>query len=210
MLVNFDFDGVIADTFTHLLDICIAAQANVGEGRPPVAGDLQTLENLTFEGLAQRLDIPDKAIPVFVETAFALQNGLPGKVRFFDGMKELLRHIHHNAEIAIISSSRADVVRGYLEDHGVADIISSVSGGEEGRSKEASLLANMERFSVQPEQTCMVGDAISDIRQGRQAGVKTIAVDWGFHARQLLEKESPDFLADSPRQLLRILHDMIL
>lgn len=210
MLINFDFDGVIADTFSHLLDLCITAQARVGEGRPPVADDLHTLENLTFEGLAHRLEIPDRAIPRFLETTFDLQSSLPGKVLFFDGMVDLLRRIHRHSDIAIITSSRAEVVRGYLHDHDVAGIVSSISGGEDRRSKAASIGANMERFSVSPRQTCMVGDAVSDIRQGKQAGVKTIAVSWGFQDRSLLKNESPDVLADSPEDLFGALQEMTL
>lgn len=207
-LVNFDFDGVIADTFNRLLDLCVTAQARTGEGRPPVAADLRTLENLTFEGLAHCLGIPDRAIPRFLETTFTLQNNLPGDVSFFAGMKELLRQLHGEADVAIITSSSADVVRGYLHDHGVAGMVAEISGGETGRSKEASIRANIERFSVTPGQACMIGDAISDIRQGKAAGVTTIAVSWGFHTRQMLERESPDFLADNPEALSEILRDM--
>lgn len=210
MLINFDFDGVIADTFSHLLTLCITAQERIGAGRVPVADDLHNLENLTFEGLAHRLGIPDRATPDFLQTTFELQNSLPGKVCFFAGMQELLKSARRNHDIAIITSSRANVVRGYLQDHGIDDIVQSISGGEAGRSKHDSIRANMAHFSVTPEQTCMVGDAISDIRQGKLAGVKTLAVSWGFHARPLLEKESPDFLADTPEELLGILQGLTL
>lgn len=205
MLINCDFDGVIADTFGHLLALCRAAQAEVGAGRPPVADDLRTLENLTFAGLAQRLEIPDTSVPLFVESAFALQQRTACQVNFFDGMRELLLAMREVANIAIITSSCADVVRDHLKDHGLGSTVATVTGGESGQTKEEAIRANMAHFSSLPQQTFMVGDAVSDIRQGRLAGVRTIAVSWGFHARPMLVKESPDYLADSPTELLGIL-----
>ncbi len=205
MLINFDFDGVIADTFDRLLAICIAAQATIAEGRAPVERDLQTLENLTFEGLADHLEIPPKAVPDFLQAVFGLQQKEQGTVRFFPGMAALLEDLDQSSDIAIITSSSADLVRGYLVEHGVSESVSSICGGETGRSKKDSIVANIEQFSANPRQTCMVGDAISDIRQGKAAGVMTIAVSWGFHDRELLLRETPDYLTDSPEELLELL-----
>ena len=62
---------------------------------------------------------------------------------------------------------------------------------------------------VSPEQTCMVGDAVSDVRQGKPAGIMTIGVDWGFHAGELLQRETPDHLASSPEELFEIFREII-
>lgn len=208
MLINFDFDGVIADTFHHLLAICIAAQAEVGSGRPPEADDLRTVENLTFAGVAERLGIARELVPQFEEIAFARQRQATQDVRFFHGMKGLLLNLNHGSDIAIITSGDTHVVRGYLQDHGIDGVVATVTGGETRRSKAASLRLNMERFCATPEATWMVGDAVSDIRQGREAGVGTIAVSWGFQARSLLEKAAPDHLADTPEELMTILQNL--
>ncbi len=205
MLINFDFDGVIADTFDRLLALCIAAQAVVAYGRPPVEQDLQTLENLTFAGLADRLAIPSKVIPDFLQKIFELQQKDQAAVRFFPGMAALLKSLSKKNDIAIITSSSADLVRGYLVEHGVSDSVSSLCGGETGRSKKESILVNIEQFSSNRLKTCMIGDAVSDIRQGKAAGVMTIAVSWGFHASELLQQENPDYLANSPEELLEII-----
>ncbi len=205
MLINFDFDGVIADTFDQLLALCIAAQASVAVGRPPVERDLQTIENLTFAGLADRLAIPPKVKPNFLNIIFELQQKEQGAARFFPGMVALLKSLSKSNDIAIITSSSADLVRGYLMEHGLSESVSSICGGEAGRSKKQSILVNIEKFSVTLQKTCMIGDAVSDIRQGKAAGVMTIGVSWGFHAGELLLRENPDYLANSPEELLAIL-----
>lgn len=45
----------------------------------------------------------------------------------------------------------------------------------------------------------------SDIRHGKAAGVRTVAVTWGYQKRHTLEQEKPDFVVDSPDELLNVL-----
>ena len=205
MLINFDFDGVIADTFDRLFALSIAAQRRVATGRVPVKEDFRTLENLTFEGLAHRLEMSREVVPQFLQATYELQQEEQGSVRIFPGMATLFKTLSQSSEIAIITSSSADLVRGYLMEHGILDSVDSIWGRESGRSKEESILVNIEQFSSSPEQTCMIGDAISDIRYGKAAGVLTIGVGWGFQSSELLLRENPDHLATTPEELLEIL-----
>jgi len=207
MLINFDFDGVIADTFDRLFALSVAAQRRVAGGRPPVEEDFQTLENLTFEGLADRFEIPPKLVPQFLQITFELQQKEHGTIRFFSGMVNLLKTLSQSNEIAIITSSSADLVRGYLMQNAILESVDAISGRESGRSKKESILVNMEQFSASPEQTCMIGDAVSDIRHGKAAGVLTIAAGWGFQSSELLLRETPDYLASTPNELLEILRN---
>ncbi len=58
------------------------------------------------------------------------------------------------------------------------------------------------------EETAYVGDMVHDIEAGKKAGVRSIAVTWGFHPREKLEKARPDDLIDTPNQLLEIIGDV--
>ena len=51
----------------------------------------------------------------------------------------------------------------------------------------------------------MIGDTRSDIRHGKAAGVRTVSVTWGYQKRHTLEQEKPDFVVDSPDELLHVL-----
>jgi phosphoglycolate phosphatase-like HAD superfamily hydrolase len=51
----------------------------------------------------------------------------------------------------------------------------------------------------------LIGDAVSDIRSARKAGVKSIAVAWGHQSQQKLAAEHPDYLVDSPDDLLALI-----
>src|SRR5262249_51224876 len=66
------------------------------------------------------------------------------------------------------------------------------------------LLTALGRLRVEPHEAVYVGDSAHDMVAGRRAGVKTIAAGWGPFPRAELEREAPDFIAESITDLLEI------
>ena len=60
------------------------------------------------------------------------------------------------------------------------------------------ILARMDRS---PQNTFMVGDTIADIETAQRAGMKSIAVTWGFRDAEELAAAGADFVADCPEQI---------
>ena len=52
-----------------------------------------------------------------------------------------------------------------------------------------------------PEECVMIGDRASDIESGRAAGMRTIAVLYGFGAEEELRQAKADFYVASPAEL---------
>lgn len=201
MLINFDFDGVIADTLEILLQQCVDAQRILKKGRPPVAEDFRTLENLTFAGLGERLQMPAEVVEQFQVITLNLQKESLSSPRFYTGMVEVIRKLSVHNDLTIVSSSDSQIVRKHLVENGIDEAIKKIMGGETGMSKREAILANISHFSSSLENTYMIGDAVSDIRNGKAAKVKTIGVTWGFQSEKLLEDEDPDILVDTPEEL---------
>jgi phosphoglycolate phosphatase len=57
---------------------------------------------------------------------------------------------------------------------------------------------------MKKEKTFYVGDTVGDIKEARLAGVKTVAVTWGWHNKERLEMASPDYVIETPDDLLKI------
>ncbi|MBN1490336.1 MAG: HAD family hydrolase [Phycisphaerae bacterium] len=66
-------------------------------------------------------------------------------------------------------------------------------------------LAIAEQMGAPPQQVWMVGDSLPDIQTGRNAGMVTVAVTWGFRDREELEAARPDHIIDEPMELLSLL-----
>lgn len=63
----------------------------------------------------------------------------------------------------------------------------------------------LERMDCPTAQIMFVGDSVVDVATGRNAGLVTTAVTWGFRDREELQAVGPDHLIDRPGQLLACL-----
>jgi phosphoglycolate phosphatase-like HAD superfamily hydrolase len=61
----------------------------------------------------------------------------------------------------------------------------------------------LEENDVRPEEAAIVGDSHVDIETGRNAGLWTVGVRYGF-APHTLEEQPPDVLVESPHELAKV------
>ena len=201
-----DYDGVIVDSIDTNLWIAAAACRNIGHACNPCRDDLHALENIAFEDLGRQLGVPEARLPDFGRHVFELikKNDTPPEL--FAGMDRVIRALAETHYLAIVTTNIRPAVIKVLEPHGLAERIDLVLGVELPGSKSDKILTATRTFGVDPHTTHMVGDAVSDIRQSRKAGVKSIAVTWGYHRREKLELEKPDFLVETPADILTVVN----
>ncbi|QDU51220.1 HAD family hydrolase [Gimesia panareensis] len=206
MLLNFDFDGVVIDSFERLLAQCRAAQFELDEGRPPTAEDFRTIENLTFADLAGRLGMSAENGTRFETLVYQIQEADPSTCPLVPGIGSVLRSLAESHIITVVTSSDSAAVEAELKRHDLGwPVVARVLGPDFAKAKRDRIQQAQSAFSFDRGETYMIGDAISDIREGRAAGVKTIAVTWGFQDRTLLANEEPTHLVDHPEELLDLL-----
>jgi phosphoglycolate phosphatase len=141
--------------------------------------------------------------PAYENEFFRLQQE-NWKVHAFSEMVTVIKELSKKHTLVIITASQSDIVSETLHDFGIGNSFSKVLGGDLGLTKAERIEQSRKAFNFDLLDSLMVGDAISDIRQGKLAGVKTVAVTWGFQKRELLVKESPDYVIDHPDELLKI------
>lgn len=202
MLVCIDFDGVIADSLEQQLEVVRKAQRAVSVGRIPTVEDFRRCENLNYQGFGELIGIPLEAMAHWKEEIERLLQEVH-QAPFFPGITDTLRSISEGAALAVITSNLACVVEEAFSENGlerpaIYDLRRSLDKTEKIHDAARELGEPL-------ESTIMVGDTRSDVRHGRMAGVRTIAVTWGYHSKEFLSLESPDFLADSQESLLEIL-----
>jgi phosphoglycolate phosphatase len=204
MLIHFDYDGVLVDSFDHLLDITRRVQMHLTCGRTPAAEDLRTIRNLTMEDLGRLIEIPENRIPQFSSEMFRHLREDPRELVVYDGIPEVLKNLSRTHKIVILTANARQGVQQNLVRNGMRDYVMDVFGGESPGSKAEKMLASMKKFGFEKSRTFMIGDALSDITEGKKAGVKTIAVTWGFQPRERLLEGKPDFVVATPQELTRL------
>lgn len=113
--------------------------------------------------------------------------------------KELERLEARGVKKIIISSHVHDNVLKEAEDYGVANLFQEINGGI--HDKEEAIEEILKRNSFDPKKTAYVGDMTHDIKSGKQAGVITIGISWGYKPADILAQANPDHIIDDIKEL---------
>ena len=129
----------------------------------------------------------------------------------YEGIADALAAIQQTAngvprKMAVLTNKPVNPSRAIVEALGLGAFFGQIYGGNSFPSKKpqpegACKLAA--ENGMRPQEAVVVGDSRVDIETGRNAGMWTIGVTYGF-APHTLNKEPPDVLVDSPQELAEV------
>ena len=117
-------------------------------------------------------------------------------------LEELKRE---KVKLAVLSNKpHAQAVKVVKEifGEGVFDYVSGQQEGIEKKPDPAGVEHIMETLQVDKSSCLYVGDSEVDVQTGKNAGVKTIIVSWGFRTREELNRAGAGTVIDAPGELL--------
>ena len=125
----------------------------------------------------------------------------------YEGIPEMLKALKDKGIHLAVLSNKPDrqtvkVVKAIFGE----ELFDYAQGQKEGiRSKPEpdGVWYLMEQMHVSKEECLYIGDSEVDAATGRNAGLKTIGVLWGFRDRKTLETAGADDLIDRPDELLQ-------
>ncbi len=122
--------------------------------------------------------------------------------KIYAGVKEALATLQGRKSTA--TTKGTPTTRLILEQFGLLDYFEHVQGTDGFPSKPAPdvILKSMEALGAKPAECLMVGDSVADMAAGRQAGVKTCAVLYGYGNREDMARHQPDFWIHDLRELV--------
>jgi phosphoglycolate phosphatase len=203
-LVLFDFDGVLADSLSEMLRFAQEVCDELGVKHTVVQTDLSELEVMSFGTFGRACETPEDLLDEFVRKCtgkFAEKKSSPA---IFDGLGEVVRKLAESHLLAVVTGNTEGNVRAFLEEHGLEGCIRAVYGVDMPGSKVEKILMAKSQFAAEGEAVFMVGDSVSDIREAREADVKSIAVSWGHQSMGRLVEAVPDHVIRLPEDLLDI------
>ena len=107
---------------------------------------------------------------------------------------------------AVLSNKPVHPSRAIVQALGLAEFFVQVYGGNSFPTKKPDPLGArtlLEEAGVAPEEALIIGDSDIDVLTGRNAGLWTCGVTYGF-APHSLESVPPDALVDSPAELAQL------
>lgn len=129
----------------------------------------------------------------------------------YDGVPAMLAALKDRGLRLAVYSNKADEFSRSLAEYffpGTFDAILGKRPGIPGKPDPAGLRLLLAELGAAPEESVLVGDGETDVRSARNAGLRCLAVTWGFRSRESLEREAPDALADRPEELPELLEGL--
>lgn len=205
MLVNFDYDGVLVDSRDQLLAALAAAQARLRCGRVPTGADLETIPSFTFADVGRLCGVPEPRLAAYSDAVLERLRRDREQPPLFPGIARTIAVLAAHHTLAIVTANLRQTVESVLRRERLLPWITRILDLRDPGTKSEKIAFLRRSFGWSEGETFMVGDAMSDVRQGKLAGVRTVAAAWGMQRRELLLAEEPDFVADRPEELLSIL-----
>ena len=202
-LIIFDYDGVLADTLDDLIHFGQEACDQLGVKHAVTQADLSNLEVMSFATYGRACEVPEPLIDDFVKISLNLFAEKKSPPAIFDEMSEVIQHFSGQHKLAIVTTNSSQNVKLFLARHGLSDLFHAVYGVDTPGSKAQKISLAQERFREQS--VFMIGDALSDVRAAKEAGVTSIAITWGHQGLETLLRGEPDYVVNHPRELIQVI-----
>jgi phosphoglycolate phosphatase len=214
-LLVFDLDGTLIDSRLDLIHSVNAMLRHFG--RPELDGDV--IASYVGDGaptLVRRAlaDTDDEAFLRGAMEYFLAYYRLHklDHTTVYEGVPETLAGLAHSSNgvqrrMAVLSNKPVNPSRQIVQALGLGDFFVSVYGGNSFPTKKPDPLGVqtiLQDTGVAADEALIIGDSSVDVLTGRNAGLWTCGVTYGF-APHTLEEVAPDVVVETPRDLGELL-----
>ncbi len=212
LAILFDIDGTLLDTLDAIIeamnracaDLSVSPLFRADELRPmigtPVQRQLKELRAITGP-LAD--EFTDRYYAHF--TQLVEMGVVP-----YPGVKETFPSFRGRA-ITTMSTRRRGEAAHMLRVARLDSYFRAIVGGDEVQRPKPNPdlpLHGAKALGARPQDCVVVGDSPVDVRAGRAAGMKTVAVTYGYGDRLALRDSAPDAMIEVFDHLPRVLEDL--
>ena len=208
--VLFDFDGTVAntnrlvlDSWQHTYRTLTGREADEAVIKATFGEPLPVSMEKAFP------DTPtDEAIAVYRDHQKDIYEEM---IEAFEGMPELMKALKEKGYlVAIVTSRMRNSTLIGLRKFGVMediDCIVTCEDTDKHKPDPEPVLIALERLSVSAEEALMVGDSMFDIKCARNAGVKSVLVEWAEAATEEDRNgpDAPEYIIGRAEDLFEIL-----
>jgi HAD superfamily hydrolase (TIGR01509 family) len=200
-----DLDGTIVDSKEAYWEAVKTAFAAIGE----TMIDAKTVTEIP-KRLEQNLPINDivktdtqKFLEIYLKTYY---QATTTKAKPIPNIQDTIQKLSKKAKLALITMRYVpkEKIIKELETLSIAKYFQYVTTTLDTHNPKPSpeaLTQCAKHFGVQTYECAVVGDSVVDVKAGKNAGAKTVAVLSGIFSRAELEREKPDLILENVNQL---------
>lgn len=192
-LAVFDLDGTLIDTAPDLVDSLNHTIAAAGL-EPVTYSDLTWLVGHGAKAMIERSfalrgkPLAEEDYPAMLQRFIThYQGGMPGKGKPYDGVLAAMERLRQAGfRLAVCTNKMEGLARTLIGTNGLTDHFDAITGGDTFTVRKpdaAHLIGTIERAGGDISRTVMIGDSLNDMLVAANAGVPSIAVDFGYSDR---------------------------
>ncbi len=214
--VLFDLDGTLADS---LVDIVASTNTCLAQAGLPTH-DATAIRSFVGGGIGMLVEraLGPHATPERITSLLdAIRNHYgehcTDATRLYDGVAALLQRLVDADVLVGVVSNKPHAMTVHIVRTLMPETPFGFVTGERAdiprKPDPTGILTACAALDVAPSAALYVGDTAVDIEAARAAGLRSVAVTWGFRDRAVLEAAQPDALIEHPSMLLDLLsqHD---
>jgi HAD superfamily hydrolase (TIGR01509 family) len=193
-----DLDGTIVDSTGAYIEAARIAFQGIGKKTPETKVLLEIPrrieQHLTIDELT--CGNTKKFMQVYLKAYYSVTEA---KTMLFPKVSETLQTLSGRAKLALITMRHCpnQVIQKELDYLGISQffthVVTALDTSKPKPSPEA-LVRCVEALDIKMLDCIIVGDSINDVKAGKAAGAKTVAVLSGLFKRDELAKEVPDLI----------------
>jgi len=204
-LFIFDWSGVISDDKKPVYE---ANMKVFKQFNKPVLSMDEFLRSstMTFPEIALNHGInepADKLLELYKKCYNEVKKEGITPVMYFN-VSLILKYIKiNNKKLAVLSSHPINSLLEEAKSYKINELFDVIVGEVNNKVKGLQLIC--EHFDISPDSSLYTGDTIYDVRASKEAGVHSAAVYTGYHSRDRLKAENPEYLMEDIRGLVPII-----
>ena len=207
----FDLDGTVADTLanlTHYVNRTTAAFGLSSLSKEKIRCYVGNGAKKLFERVLSDVGGMDRFDEIFAYFNTLYNQNPYHALSTFEGMPETLAALKAKGIKLAVLSNKPHFATLPICRHLFDDMMDCVQGQTDGipvKPDPTGLQFVLKTLQVSPEDCVYVGDSDVDMLTGKQGGMLTVGVSWGFREEEELRQSGADVLIHHPQELLQLL-----
>lgn len=196
-IIIFDFDGVIINEYSMHYEL----------NKKQITGLTEDEFKGLFEGNVhlQREKLKSRDTGFDIKSNF---NEYKKTIKIQSDIKESLKQLSKKYILGIISSAKESGALQCIKNSELENSFSFIYGDETHKLKTEKFNLVLERFKVSKDECIFITDTLGDILEAKKVGIKTIAVDYGYHIKETLLKGNPIKIISNLSEIEDVLKDI--
>jgi phosphoglycolate phosphatase len=166
------------------------------------------IRNLVSKAIPSSVNTEQEIDSAFIAMLDHYKDNCTNKTSAYKGIPKLLKTLYsYGIKMAVLSNKADGLTKKVVTDK-LPSIFKPVIGLTSESLKKPNpevLLSICEKLELDIKKTFYIGDSVIDIQTAKNAGLISVVVTWGFQSKENLLMENPDYVIETPQELLYLL-----